>query len=78
MVEIGHRIVEAHTLAGCRHFVTEERPAYVIGHILNLSARVATASGPDSRTLNRTTYFLTEISFPATNPLRRCAKAHVS
>lgn len=36
--------VEAHTLAGCGHFMTEERPEFVVGHILNLSTRVAAAS----------------------------------
>jgi len=33
--------VEAHTLAGCGHFMTEERPAFVIDRIVALSARVA-------------------------------------
>jgi hypothetical protein len=46
MVAMVAENVEAHTLAGCGHFMTEERPAYVIRHILDLSARVVTASGP--------------------------------
>ena len=33
--------VEAHTLAGCGHFITEEQPAVVVDHILALSARAA-------------------------------------
>jgi pimeloyl-ACP methyl ester carboxylesterase len=33
--------VEAHTLAGCGHFMTEERPEFVIDRIVALSARVA-------------------------------------
>jgi pimeloyl-ACP methyl ester carboxylesterase len=32
--------VEAHTLGGCGHFMTEERPAFVIDHIRALGARV--------------------------------------
>jgi pimeloyl-ACP methyl ester carboxylesterase len=40
--------VEAHTLGGCGHFMTEERPAFVIDHIRALSARVA------ARTTGRT------------------------
>lgn len=36
--------VEAHTLADCGHFMTEERPAFVAGHILDLSKRVAARS----------------------------------
>ncbi len=32
--------VEAHTLAGCGHFMTEERPEFVINRIVALSARV--------------------------------------
>jgi pimeloyl-ACP methyl ester carboxylesterase len=36
--------VEAHTLAGCGHFMTEERPGFIIGHILDLSARIAATS----------------------------------
>jgi pimeloyl-ACP methyl ester carboxylesterase len=39
--------VEAHTLADCGHFMTEERPAFVIEHILAISARAAARS--DSR-----------------------------
>ena len=42
--------VEAHTLADCGHFMIEERPKFVIGHILDLSARVAAASSPKAVT----------------------------
>jgi pimeloyl-ACP methyl ester carboxylesterase len=42
--------VEAHTLAGCGHFMTEERPEFVIGHILDVSSRVAAASRPQAVT----------------------------
>jgi pimeloyl-ACP methyl ester carboxylesterase len=42
--------VEAHTLAACGHFMTEERPEFVIGHILNVSLRVAAASRPQAVT----------------------------
>ncbi len=41
--------VEAHTLSGCGHFMTEERPAFVIDHIRALAARVA------ARTVHQTT-----------------------
>jgi pimeloyl-ACP methyl ester carboxylesterase len=33
--------VEAHTLAGCGHFMTEERPEFVIDQIVTLTMRVA-------------------------------------
>jgi pimeloyl-ACP methyl ester carboxylesterase len=36
--------LEANTLADCGHFMTEERPAFVIDHIRALAARVATPS----------------------------------
>jgi pimeloyl-ACP methyl ester carboxylesterase len=36
--------VEAHTLADCGHFMPEERPEFVIGHILGLCARTAVSS----------------------------------
>lgn len=39
MVAMVAQNVEAHTLAGCGHFMTEERPEFVIEHILSLSAR---------------------------------------
>lgn len=42
--------VEAHTLAGCGHFLIEERPEFVIDRILALSARVAVASSPQAVT----------------------------
>src|SRR5450432_4256151 len=42
--------VEAHTLAGCGHFMPEERPQFVIGHILDLSARVAAPFSPQAVT----------------------------
>jgi hypothetical protein len=38
--------VEAHTLADCGHFITEERPRFIIDHILKLSACVAGRSAP--------------------------------
>jgi pimeloyl-ACP methyl ester carboxylesterase len=46
VVKVGNMVamvaedVEAHTLAGCGHFMTEERPQFVIDQILKLSARV--------------------------------------
>jgi pimeloyl-ACP methyl ester carboxylesterase len=43
MVAMVAKNVEAHTLAGCGHFMPEERPDFVVGHILGLSARVAAA-----------------------------------
>jgi len=45
MVAMIAESVEAHTLAGCGHFMPEERPEFIIGHILSLSARVAAARG---------------------------------
>jgi pimeloyl-ACP methyl ester carboxylesterase len=50
MVTMIAQNVEAHTLAGCGHFMPEERPEFVIGHILDLSARVALASSPEAVT----------------------------
>jgi pimeloyl-ACP methyl ester carboxylesterase len=41
MVAIVAESVEAHTLAGCGHFMTEERPQFVIDHIAALAERVA-------------------------------------
>jgi pimeloyl-ACP methyl ester carboxylesterase len=41
---------EAHTLAGCGHFMPEERPEFVVSHILDLSARVAPAYRPGTVT----------------------------
>jgi pimeloyl-ACP methyl ester carboxylesterase len=43
--------VEARTLAGCGHFMTEERPQFVIDQILKLSARVAWQSAPQEISL---------------------------
>ena len=37
--------VQAHTLADCGHFMTEERPDYVIDHILDLCARAIAPTG---------------------------------
>jgi hypothetical protein len=52
--------VEAHMLASCGHFMPEERPEFVIGHILDLSARVQPAGGddisPDVSTATNTTH----------------------
>src|SRR5450631_3819697 len=45
MVAMVAAIVEAHTLAGCGHFMPEERPEFVIGHILGLCDRIAAPSG---------------------------------
>ena len=36
--------VEAHSLSGCGHFMTEEQPAFVIDHIRALSERVTVRS----------------------------------
>ena len=44
MVAMVAENVEAHTLADCGHFMTEERPAFVVGQILDLSKRVAAHS----------------------------------
>jgi len=41
MVAMVAENVEAHTLAGCGHFITEERPEFVVDQIIALSARVA-------------------------------------
>jgi hypothetical protein len=40
MVAMVAEDVEAHTLAGCGHFMIEERPQFVIDQILKLSARL--------------------------------------
>jgi len=37
--------VEAHTLAACGHFMTEEAPWFVVDHVLRLDARVARGGG---------------------------------
>jgi pimeloyl-ACP methyl ester carboxylesterase len=42
--------VEAHTLASCGHFMPEERPEFVIGHILDLSRRVTVSFRPQAVT----------------------------
>jgi len=44
MVSMIAENVEAHTLTGCGHFMTEERPQFVIDHIFKLSARAAEPS----------------------------------
>ena len=41
---------EAHTLVDCGHFIPEERPEFVIGHILDLSERIAAASSLQAAT----------------------------
>jgi pimeloyl-ACP methyl ester carboxylesterase len=43
MVAMVAKNVEAHTLTGCGHFMTEERPEFVADHIVALTARVAAA-----------------------------------
>ena len=43
MVAMVAENVEAHTLAGCGHFMSEERPQFVIDHIVALTERVATS-----------------------------------
>jgi pimeloyl-ACP methyl ester carboxylesterase len=43
MVAMVAENVEAHTLTGCVHFMIEERPEFVIDHIVALTARVAAA-----------------------------------
>jgi len=50
MVAMVAENVEAHTLADCGHFMTEERPQFVIDHILDVSSRVAAASRPQAVT----------------------------
>jgi len=39
MIALVAEQVEAYTLADCGHFMTEERPAFVVQHILDLSTR---------------------------------------
>ena len=46
MVAMVAEDVEAHTLACCGHFMTEERPQFVIEQILKLSARLLKRSEP--------------------------------
>ena len=41
MVAMVAQNVEAHTLTGCGHFMTEERPEFVADHIVALTAKVA-------------------------------------
>jgi pimeloyl-ACP methyl ester carboxylesterase len=45
MVAMVAENLESHTLADCGHFMPEERPEFVIGHILGLCARTAVPSG---------------------------------
>ena len=45
MVAMVAENVVARTLAGCGHFMTEERPEFVVEQILDFSARVAARSG---------------------------------
>ena len=44
MVAMVAKDVQSHTLADCGHFMTEERPAFVIQHVLALANRVAMPS----------------------------------
>jgi pimeloyl-ACP methyl ester carboxylesterase len=50
MVAMVAENVEPHTVAGCGHFMTEERPEFVIEHILGLSARVAESRAKEPAT----------------------------
>jgi len=50
MVAMVAENVEAHTLAGCGHFINEERPQFVIDHIVALTERVAATRAKEPTT----------------------------
>ena len=50
MVAMVAENVEAHTLAGCGHFMTEERPQFVIDHIVALTERVTATRAKEPTT----------------------------
>jgi len=50
MVAMVAENVEAHTLAGCGHFMTEERPQFVIDHIVALAERVTATRAKEPTT----------------------------
>jgi pimeloyl-ACP methyl ester carboxylesterase len=50
MVAMVAENIEAHTLAGCGHFMIEERPQFVIDHIVALTERVAATRAKEPTT----------------------------